>query len=246
MRTIGKARHPRTTPITALLAIVVTVLGLQLPYAGHAAAAAVPADLLSAVSTGRGADRLDAPHVIASRTAAPAKQQPRARANPPAAVASAPDITCTGTGWERRRGQAALASLRPAPMPVYSLSFLPAMTGFYGLTRPSVEAIEVYVRPCDTETDTLLRHVISHELGHAWDKTHLSEGQQAAYRRARGIPAGTPWQGCSRCADFATPAGDFAETYSQWRRGATGSLTQIANPATPAELAALSVQFFGG
>jgi hypothetical protein len=61
----------------------------------------------------------------------------------------------------------------------------------------------------------------------------------------RGIPAGTPWFGCSYCTDFATPAGDFAETYSQWQRGSHDSRTKIAPMPNSTQLAAIASAFFG-
>jgi hypothetical protein len=60
----------------------------------------------------------------------------------------------------------------------------------------------------------------------------------------RGIPASTPWFGCSYCSDFATPAGDFAETYAQWQRGTFDSRTKIAPMPGSAALAALGARFF--
>ena len=68
---------------------------------------------------------------------------------------------------------------------------------------------------------------------------------RAAYQAARGIPASTPWYGCSGCTDFATPAGDFAEVYAQWARGATSNRSELAGDASPAELTALASEFFG-
>ena len=87
--------------------------------------------------------------------------------------------------------------------------------------------------------------MLAHELGHAWDKTRLTDAQRTAWMRVRGIPAGTPWQGCHRCTDFATPAGDFAEVYAQWRRGATDNRSELAGAPSPAELDALAREFFG-
>jgi hypothetical protein len=187
-----------------------------------------------------------------STTKAPAapKTATTKAAAPPAAAAvkapAAPALTlCSGDGWEVRRGQAALASLRPAQASGYSLTFLPGQSTFLGLTKPALKAVEVYVRSCSAESDALLRHVVAHELGHAWDKSHLSAADHADWLAARGIPGDTPWQGCSRCTDFATPAGDFAEVYAQWRAGESSNRSQLAGAPGPAELNALAARFFG-
>ena len=104
--------------------------------------------------------------------------------------------------------------------------------------------VDVFVGTCARESDSLLRHVVAHEMGHAWDSLHMTDALRARYLEARGIKAGTPWFGCNGCQDFATPAGDFAETYAQWQRGASDSRSTMAAPATAAQLAALGAEFF--
>jgi hypothetical protein len=73
----------------------------------------------------------------------------------------------------------------------------------------------------------------------------MTAAQRRAWMAARGIPSGTDWYGCSGCTDFATPAGDFAEVYAQWARGASTNRSQIAGDVAPARLAQLAGQFFG-
>ncbi|MCW2779409.1 MAG: hypothetical protein JWN17_3134, partial [Frankiales bacterium] len=177
--------------------------------------------------------------VVAARTAAARTTAARTTAR------TAAGSSCSGTGWQERRGAAALASLRPAPSPARALRFRPGRPGFLGLTHLDSRVVEVFVRPCSTQSDALLRHVVAHELGHARDQAAMTPASRTAYLRARGIPVGTPWFGCDRCTDFATPAGDFAETYAQWRRGATSSRSRMAPAPGPAALAALAVRFFG-
>ena len=67
---------------------------------------------------------------------------------------------------------------------------------------------------------------------------------RADYLASRGLAASTPWFGCNACQDFATPAGDFAETYAQWQRGTAESRSRLAAPATPGQLAELGTRFF--
>ena len=185
--------------------------------------------------------------------AAPVAKAPAARPAAPAArraVATAPARTtpvstdCSGAGWQQRRGAKALASLRYGQPAGVTIAFLPGRGSLRGLTYFDRAHVDVFVGTCAEESDRLLRHVVAHELGHAHDALTMSEQDRAAYKAARGIPASTPWFGCSYCSDFATPAGDFAETYAQWQRGATTSRTQIARPATAAELASLAARFF--
>jgi hypothetical protein len=151
---------------------------------------------------------------------------------------------CAGSGWQQRRGQAALDSLlRPLPAGV-TMTFLPGGGALKGMTYYDRHHVDIFVGSCTAESDALLRHVVAHEMGHAWDSLHMTDQLRADYLAARGIAAGTPWFGCNKCQDFATPAGDFAETYAQWQRSASDSRSTIAPPATPAELASLGAQFF--
>lgn len=176
---------------------------------------------------------------------APPVPVPAAGAAPPVTAEAGPAELCSGRGWQQRRGEAALASLRPAQPPTWSLTFQAGQDGYLGMARPALQAVEIYVRSCDRESDDLLRHVLAHELGHAYDQSRLSDAQRAEWLAARGLAAGTPWQGCHRCTDFATPAGDFAEVYAQWRRGASDNRSELAGSPSPADLEDLAVRFFG-
>jgi hypothetical protein len=159
-------------------------------------------------------------------------------------AAPAPSGDCSGAGWQQRRGAAALAALRhPVPAGV-TVRFLPGRGDLKGLTYYDSSTVDVFVGNCSAESDALLRHVVAHEMGHAWDSLHMTADLRAEYLQARGIAAGTPWFGCSYCKDFATPAGDFAETYAQWQRGSSDSRSQLARPATSSELAQLGARFF--
>jgi hypothetical protein len=174
---------------------------------------------------------------------------PAMAAATPARAAKAPAAgqdVCSGPDVQVRRGQAALATLRDTGQRSgVSVSFKGAKDGYLGLTYPAAHHVDVFVRPCSSESWTLLRHVLSHEMGHAYDAAHMTDQLRADYLKMRGIPAGTPWFGCSYCSDFATPAGDFAETYSQWQRGSHDSRTQIAPMPNDAQLAAIAATFFG-
>ncbi len=176
----------------------------------------------------------------AAAAAAPARVQARA-----AAPARRADPLCEGDGWEQRRGAAALERLRrPADARAVPVAFRSARSDVLGLADLTAARVDVFVRSCARESDALLLHVLAHELGHVVDGTRMTDDLRAEWITARGIPAGTPWFGCNACTDFATPAGDFAETYAQWQRGARDSRSQLAGPASRAELESLAARFF--
>ena len=158
-----------------------------------------------------------------------------------------PAVPHCADGSPASRGQRALAALRPSwRRSEVTVRFLGPKAGFLGETSRRSGAVAVYVRPCAIEPDALLRHVVAHELGHAWDVRRMTPQMRSAYRRARGISASIPWFGCSGCTDFETPAGDFAETYALWLRQGAASRSRLAPTPTPAELTALAGSFFGG
>ncbi len=124
------------------------------------------------------------------------------------------------------------------------MSFSRGRSGYLGATDRRDASVRVFVRSCAAEPDTLLRHVVAHELGHAFDLVHLTEPERSAYRRARGIPPGKPWFGCDGCSDFATPAGDFAESYALWLRYGGTHRGELVPAPSRAQLAALATRFF--
>ena len=169
--------------------------------------------------------------------------QPVKKATP---ARTAPKDVCSGPNWQVRRGQLALSTLKDTGQRSgVTVSFKGAKSGYLGLTFPERRHVDVYVRSCGAESFTLLRHVMSHEMGHAYDAAHMTASLRKAYMAMRGIPAGTPWFGCNYCTDFATPAGDFAETYSQWQRSSHDSRTKIAAMPSSAQLAKIAAAFFG-
>lgn len=152
---------------------------------------------------------------------------------------------CSGTGWEQRRGATMLARIRyPYWGLAFSIDFLGARAGFLGYTSYRDRIIEVYVRPCSEESDVVLEHTIAHEIGHAVDDSFSDETRRAQWDRVRGIPAGTPWYGCSTCSDYDTPAGDFAETFAYWQVGPSDYRSLIAPPPAPAQLREVAALFW--
>ncbi len=125
------------------------------------------------------------------------------------------------------------------------MTFGGARDGYMGITWTRERRIEIFVRSCRAQSDALLRHVVAHELGHAYDAARMDDRTRAAWKRARRIPSATPWAGCSGCSDFSTPAGDFAEVFAQWSRGAADNRSGLGGAPGPAELERLAQQFFG-
>jgi hypothetical protein len=255
------AQAPRTWISAGILAACLAGVVAGLTGGGHAAAATVAAETTVApapVPTRVQAVDLVAPQVVdltfttpAAPKASPAATKVTARSTRSRVLpvvrrttTTPADSTCSGAGWEQRRGEKALASLlHPVPAGV-TVSFLPSRGALKGMTYYDQAHVDVYVQSCASESDSLLRHVVAHEMGHAWDGAHMTDSLRAEYLAARGIKAGTPWFGCNGCQDFATPAGDFAETYAQWQRGVTTSRSQLARPATAAELSSFGARFF--
>jgi hypothetical protein len=188
------------------------------------------------------------PSVTDVTVAEPTKPAKPAKAAEPATQpATAPHRAAAADVWQAKRGQAAMTTLRDnGQRSGVSVAFKGAKAGYLGLTFPERHHVDVYVRSCSAESFALLRHVTSHEMGHAYDAAHMTDSLRRSYMAMRGIPAGTPWFGCNYCTDFNTPAGDFAETYSQWQRGAHDSRTQIAPMPSTSQLAQIAAAFFGG
>lgn len=239
------------------LAVASLTLALSATVAAQARSSVAHADLTPVAATTPLSPSVTAPVTDASEAPEPAATEaPSAAAvvpAPAAPVRTTPRHTapaadaCSGANWQAERGRRALASLRDSGQRSgVTVSFKAAKSGYLGLTFPAQHHVDVFVRSCDVESEALLRHVVSHEMGHAYDAAHMTPALRDAYEAMRGIPAGTPWFGCNYCSDFATPAGDFAETYSQWQRGTADSRTKMAPMPTASQLAAIAAAFFQG
>lgn len=180
--------------------------------------------------------------------AAPAPATAPARKVAPVARPAAPrpvDPMCEGDGWQSRRGAAAIDRLRrPADARAVPVAFRSARPDVLGLADLHALRVDVFVRSCAQQSDGLLLHVLAHELGHVLDASRMTDALREQWMAVRGIPAGTPWFGCDGCTDFATPAGDFAETYAQWQRGASSNRSELAPAPSAAQLQELAARFF--
>lgn len=122
----------------------------------------------------------------------------------------------------------------------YRIVFLGPQPDMWGRTSPrSLATIEIYVRP--DESVDMLAHVIAHEIGHAVDLVYGNDQRRSVWLQLRGIGP-RPWFTCSMCQDFATPAGDFAETFAFWQVH-DFSRSQLAPAPTPAQLDQLDALF---
>ena len=255
---VGLRGSRRWLPLASLTLAAGALVGTQVhTTAAHAdlspvaATSAVSPSVVDSRSAGlRGATPAQPPAPVAAVApavpAGPVAAAPLVDAAPRPPALSGSDV-CSGPDWSARRSQNALATLKDnGSRSGVTVTFLGPKPGYLGLTYPSQHHVDVFVRSCSAESAALLRHVVSHEMGHAYDAAHMTPALRAAYLAMRGIPAGTPWFGCSYCTDFATPAGDFAETYSQWQRGSHDSRTQMAPMPDATQLAAIAAAFFGG
>jgi hypothetical protein len=234
--------------VSSLALAVAGIVGVQMrPTVAHADLTPVASTTSLSPSVASPTPEADAPSapetdIPASPAAAPVVKAPeRPHKSVPAA-----DV-CSGPGWQQKRGLHALSTLKDTGQRSgVTVSFKTSKSGFLGLTYPSRRHVDVFVRSCSAESAALLRHVVSHEMGHAYDAAHMTAAMRESYQAMRGIPASTPWFGCSYCTDFNTPAGDFAETYSQWQRSSADSRTQIAPMPSAGQLAKIAATFFQG
>lgn len=129
-----------------------------------------------------------------------------------------------------QRGAAALAEIAypwQERLPGWEIQFIAAEEGAYGYTLTRENRIDIYVRA--DQSHELLAHVVAHEIGHAVDVTLNDGGDRARWQDLRGIHA-APWWPDNRAADFATGAGDFAESFAAWQIGADAFRSELGDP----------------
>ncbi|MEM9562255.1 MAG: hypothetical protein AAGA93_06550 [Actinomycetota bacterium] len=119
----------------------------------------------------------------------------------------------------------------------WTIEFQPATDGLYGLTMVPERRIEIYVRA--DQSPGMVAHVVAHELGHAVDVTLNSGPERRRWSELRGIGS-APWWPESGANDFATGAGDFAESFAAWQVGPAGFRSTLADPPNGAEIELLA------
>jgi hypothetical protein len=117
-----------------------------------------------------------------------------------------------------------------ALLPGWTVEWHGNRPGYLAATYPPSRVIAVYERP--GRAASLTAYDLAHEYGHALDVTHLSPATRAEWARRRGYDMGT-WFGCDMCADFATPAGDWAESVAVCMTGNRSTFrSQLAGQPT--------------
>jgi len=101
-------------------------------------------------------------------------------------------------------------------LPGWQIQFVSGASNIAGYTWSREERIEVFVRPGATSAD--LARILAHELGHAVDVSRNSGDDRREWLAVRGIDE-APWWPGNGLADFATGAGDFAESFAVWQVG---------------------------
>jgi hypothetical protein len=160
----------------------------------------------------------------------------------PARNAPRPTTTTTAAGTVEARGAAALTLIDyPWQRTGYSIVFAGPNDNLLGLTEPSRKRITIYLRPSQSIGD--VARIIGHEIGHAVDFTMTTDAERADYRRIRGLDDRPWYPTCGACADYASPVGDWAETFAYWLLGNGSFNSQLAGKPTSAQLAALTPLF---
>lgn len=123
-------------------------------------------------------------------------------------------------------------------LPGWELRFVDGRRGYRGLTHSTQRVIEVFVR--DDDTPVVLAHVTAHEIAHAIDVTYFGPEQRGTWAAVRGLRPGAPWFVQSGGSDFASGAGDFAESFAWWQTTGSQWFGQLGPPPTVTQLGVLA------
>lgn len=102
-------------------------------------------------------------------------------------------------------------------LPDWSIEFAGFHDELLGGTSWQEQRITIWVRP--GQTIGQIRHVVAHEIGHALDVTYFDEAVRVRWMAERGFAADDGWWPESGENDYASPAGDLAETMATWVNG---------------------------
>lgn len=161
-----------------------------------------------------------------------------------ALLASSADVSTgdriLGDGAELEIGLDALEQIEypwVQMLPGWTIEFTGSNEDLFGLTHTRERRIEIFVRP--DQTPEMLAHVIAHEIGHAIDVTLNDGDDRRAWQEARGIEHAEWWPG-SGATDFATGAGDFAESFASWQASHQGFRSELGGLPTDEQLTLLT------
>jgi hypothetical protein len=226
----GNSTGPRPVALTPVAPPPSPTAGTEADPAAGVDAAGAPAPVLG-VATAAQAPATTSTIVAGAKAAA---------TRPRSTVATTTPTAPTGT--VEQRGAAALALISyPWERTGFSIVFTGPNDGLLGLTDPSSKRTTIYIRPTQSIRD--IARVLAHEIGHTVDFTMTTDAERADYRRIRGLD-NRPWYpDCSGCSDYASPVGDWAETFAYWLLGDGSFASQLAPKPTAAQLTALTPLF---
>ena len=118
-------------------------------------------------------------------------------------------------------------------LPGWHIDFVGANGDIAGYTWSRDRRIEIFVRDDATSAD--IARILAHEFGHAVDIDRNDPSERARWLEVRGAPD-APWWPIDGAADFATGAGDFAESFTVWQVGADDYRSELAPVPTGAQL----------
>ncbi len=102
-------------------------------------------------------------------------------------------------------------------LPGWTIEFAGHHDDLLGGTSWRERHITIWIRP--EQSVGQVRHVIAHEIGHALDVTYFDQPVRTRWMTQRGFDPDGDWWPRSGANDYASPAGDLAETIATWVNG---------------------------
>ncbi len=124
-------------------------------------------------------------------------------------------------------------------LPGWQIQFVGPRQGYRGSTFPDRRVIQVYVR-ADASLDEV-SHVTAHEMGHAIDVTYFDDEDRGQFNLARGRSVSSPWWVAAGATDFASGAGDWAESFAWSQVGSSGGwFSLLGSPPNVLQMALIA------
>jgi len=143
------------------------------------------------------------------------------------------------------KGEAALKLIAydwEAELPDWRIEFGGEVTGRLGYAHFHDKRIEIYVRDSQSVRD--VAEVLAHELGHAVDITFFDGEDRDTWLAARGLESSPWWPEPGATSDFASGAGDWAESFAHWLLSDT-SQSELGSEPTAEELEVIEELVYG-
>lgn len=122
-------------------------------------------------------------------------------------------------------------------LPEWTIEFLGEQPGRLGYAFFQERRIEIYVRSQQTAYDVAT--VVAHELGHAVDVSKFTADDRETWLAVRGLEDHRWWPVPGASSDFASGAGDWAESFAHWLLDDT-SQSELGEEPDAEELAVLA------